>query len=131
VIGAAAAAAPDSDWWWGPVLSSVGLAPAVLCLRAATGTKYWLTPEGVETARWPRRSVRWADVERVVPLKGGVPEHPPADFDALELQTAAPVLGAPHWWGTDLVLRLALVEVDRKELRSMVHERVRAARELS
>ncbi|WP_134739262.1 hypothetical protein [Nocardioides sp. 503] len=131
MIGGAAAAAPDSDWWWGPVFSSVGLVPAVLCLRAATGTKYWLTPEGIETARWPRRSVRWADVERVVPLRGGVPEHPPDDFNALELQTSGSVRGAPRRWGSDLVLRLALVEADRDEVLGMVHERVRAARELS
>jgi hypothetical protein len=130
MVGGAAATAPDGEWWWGPVFSSVGLVPAVLCLRAGTGTKYWLTSEGIETARWPRRSVRWADVQRVVPLKGGVPEHPPHRFDAIELQTSGPVHGAPRWWGTDLSLKLVLVEVGRDELLARVQERVRHSTEL-
>lgn len=42
---------------------------AALCLRLGTGLRYWLGPDGLETARWPRRSIAWRDVVRVVPRR--------------------------------------------------------------
>ncbi|WP_193611664.1 hypothetical protein [Nocardioides lijunqiniae] len=128
LLGAAGVAVGRQDGQpWGVAWSLLGLVPAALCFRAGTGTTYWLTPEGVETARWPRRSVRWADVQRVVRLDRGVPQPAPGAFNVVELQTSGPVGGAPRWRGTDLLLRLALVEVDPDELLEMVQERVRDA----
>lgn len=96
----AVAGATDAQvgWRFGLAFSSVGFVPAAMCFWVGTGTKYWLTRDGIETSRWPRRFMRWADVVRVVPLRHGSPAVHFERPDAIELQTAKPVQGAARWW---------------------------------
>jgi hypothetical protein len=130
----AAAGATDSEvgWRFGRAFALVGFVPAAVCFRVGTGTKYWLSSEGIETNRWPRRFVLWADVQRIVPLWRGRPVVGDQRADAIELQTAKRVRGALRWWpGTDLSIKILLVEISRHDLSTMIHQRVRAARTTS
>lgn len=132
LFAVAGATDPQVGWKFGLAFSLVGLIPATLCFRVGTGTKYWFTPDGIETNRWPRRSVRWTDVERIVPLWRGQPALHPESFDAVELQTAKPVQGVPRWWpGTDLSIKAVLVEIGRHDLLSMIQELAHPDRTIS
>ena len=129
LFGVAGVTDPQVGWKFGLAFSSVGFVPAALCFRAGTGTKYWLTSDGIETCRWLRRSVRWADAERIVLVKQGIPTQNASRMDAIELQTSKPVRGTPRWWpGTDLSIKAVLVEVGRHDLLAMIRERVELAR---
>jgi hypothetical protein len=96
----------------------VGIVPASVCMRLGTGTRLWLTPEGIERRRWPMRSVRWADVTRLVPLYRGIPEpRISVATDAIELQTAAPSGGwLNSWGGRPFTIRVLPLELSATEL---------------
>jgi hypothetical protein len=76
--------------------------------------------------------VRWADVERIVPVRQGGSALDAESLDAIELQTAKSVQRSPRWWlGTDLSIKVVLVEVGRHDLLTMIRERVQLARTMS
>lgn len=73
LFAVAGATDPQVGWRFGPAFSSAAFVPAAMCFWLGSGTNYWLTRDGIETSRWPRRFMRWADVVRVVPLRHGSP----------------------------------------------------------
>lgn len=73
----AGATDPQVGWRFGVAFSLVGFLPAALCFRLGTGTKYWLTPDGVAKRDGLEVAVRYADVERIVPLHNGDPVPTP------------------------------------------------------
>lgn len=66
VVGVATFTDPKVAWGWAAGAVLVVLLPGVLLLRLGTGTRLWMTEEGIERRRWPAKSTRWSDVEQVV-----------------------------------------------------------------
>lgn len=104
----------------------VGFLPAALCFRLGTGTKYWLTPDGVARRDGLQVAVRYVDVERIVPLRNGDPVPTLMGADALELQVAKS--RRRLWGGSGFTIKLVLVEVGGADLLAMLEARVRSAR---
>lgn len=126
VFAVAGAADPRVGWRFGLAFSMVGFLPAVLFFWLGTGTRYWLTPDGVATRGRRQASVRYADVERIVPLHRNSPIATPEAADAFELQVAHS--RNRRWMGTEFTIRLMLVEVGGAELLPLLNEGVRSAR---
>jgi hypothetical protein len=89
----AGATDPQVGWKFGIAFGSVGFVPAALSFRLATGTRLWLTPDGIERSRWPRKSARWVDVLRIVPLVSGSPSSGIDAANAIELQMSPSARG--------------------------------------
>ena len=91
-------------------------------LRVGSGTRYWVSPTEIRTARRPRRSVEWAVVTRVLWLYQGQPEHGPSAANAMELQTSRPLGGwlLPH--PRDFVIRSGTLEISGPELLEVLQE---------
>ena len=68
----------------------LGFLPAVLLVRAARGTRLWLTPGGIERERWPRKSLPWTEVTRIVTLQNGARAPLSAVTDYVQLRVTAP-----------------------------------------
>jgi hypothetical protein len=117
---------PQVGWGVGLTVSLIGFVPAALCVRGGIGTKYWLTPEGVARRGRLQPDVKYADVERVVPLYRGSPVDSAAGAHALELQVPTSV--RPGGSGRDFTIKLGLLEVGGPDLLTLLEERIRAAR---
>lgn len=126
VFAVAGAADPEVGWRFGMMFSLVGFVPAALCARLGTGTKYWLTPDGVARRSGRQIAVRCADVERIVPLHNGDPTPMLAAANALELQVAEP--RRRPFGGSGFTIKLMLVEVDGADLMPILEQKVRSAR---
>lgn len=110
------------------LIGLVGVLPGLVCLRVGTGTRLWLTPERIERRRWPARSMRWADVERIVPMSRGGPDRRPSDATQLLVLQAGPPRrgwrgGRP---GRSFTIRVMALEVSTMELLPLVRARVPA-----
>jgi hypothetical protein len=126
VFAVAGGADPRVGWRFALAFSMVGFLPAALFFRLGTGTRYWLTPEGVARRGKLQASVHYADVQRIVPLYRNSPMATPEGADAFELQVAQ--ARNRRWGGTDFTIRLVLVEIGGADLLSLLDERVRSAR---
>jgi hypothetical protein len=122
---------PAVGWRFGLAFALlVGAIPAVALLRLGTGIRLWLTPEGIERRRWPARSVRWADVTRLVPLYRGTPEQrSSAMTDAIELQTAVSSSGrVSSWHRREFTITLLPLELSATELVPLLEASLSSAR---
>ena len=126
VFAVAGAADPRVGWRFALAFSMVGFLPAALFFRLGTGTRYWLTPDGVARRGSQQASVHYADVERIVPLYRNSPVATPERADALELQVAK--ARQARWGRTGFTIKLVLVEIGGADLLPMLEERVRFAR---
>jgi hypothetical protein len=125
LVSVAGGTDPQVGWRFGIAFGMVGFLPAAVCLRLGVGTRLWLTPEGVERSRWPRRTVRWSEVNRVVPLEHG---NPTAGFDAadgIELQLPPVSRGWRRLWGVnDFTIRCQFLEISANDLLPLIQERL-------
>jgi len=102
-------------WRFGAAFSMIFFIPALAFLRLGTGTRYWLTPEGIETRR-RRLSVRWQDVDRISPMHRGSFTNPGEPVDAFELHRPDSARTAwRRWTAYDFRIKLVLIELDERE----------------
>jgi hypothetical protein len=131
LFSVAGATDPQVGWKVGIAFGSVGFLPAALFFRLGTGTTLWLTSEGIERSRWPRRSVRWVDVKRIVPLLSGKPISGFDTADAIELQLSPATQGWSHFSGVnDFTIRCQLLEISARELFPLIQEKLDPRRDV-
>lgn len=119
---------PQVGWRFGLGFSLVGFVPAALSFRLGTGVRYWLTPDGVARRDGLRPAVHWVDVERIVPMRRGIPVATSDYADAFELEVRSPEQARPRRWpATAFTLKLLLVEIRRDDLLPLLRERVTSA----
>lgn len=119
-LGVLGTTGPYGSWQGAAGISLVGVVPAVLFFRTGKGTKYWLTTERIEATSRSHRSVRWADVQRVVLLDRGLPTQDVGFAKAFELRTAEPQGGVRGWLSPDFVIPVQAVQVDATTLLAMI-----------
>jgi len=121
----AGATDPQVGWKFGIAFGSVGFVPAALSFRLATGTRLWLTPDGIERSRWPRKSARWVDVQRIVPLVSGSPSSGIDAANAIELQMSPSARGWARLSGiNNFTIRCQMLEISARDLLPLIQERM-------
>lgn len=132
VFTIAGATEPAVGLWIGLAFAfAVGLVPAAICIWLGTGTRLWLTPEGIERRRWPARFTRWSEIDRIVPVYRGHPQQKPNQLtQVLELRTRT---SRPRWSRylvpSGFPVRVGLLEVSPTDLVRMIEARIASADE--
>ena len=129
LFGVGGAIDPQVGWRFGLAFGSgVGFLPAAILFRVGTGTKLWLTSDGIDRGRWPRRSVRWIDVERIVPLRRGTTPSALEDADAFELRLPHAAQRRSRFSRANtFAIPCRLLEISSADLFRMIEERATPA----